>query len=142
MESTMRISISCSPGVSSTFQSAATSSLLTITRQELRIARHSTTGASARMLCLHPTAGVVQQLVGLRAGSALAEDVLAGATAWTVQVLEGRLRLAGGRPSWIGLPGDLLIGHPGDQQLFAERDTALLVTTVRPHAASSTPMNQ
>ena len=137
----MRVSMPCSPGISSPFHSTATSSLLSLTRQELRIARHSTIGVSVRILCLHPTAGVVQQLVGLRAGSALAEDILAGVTAWTIHVLEGRLRLVGGRPSWIGLPGDLFVGHPGDQHLCAERDTALLVTTVRPHATSSTPAN-
>ena len=138
----MRVSMPPSPGASTPFHSTATSSLLAITRQELRIARHATMGASTRILCLHPTAGVIQQLVGLRAGSALVEDVLAGATAWTVQVLEGRLRLAGGRPSWIGLPGDFLIGHPGDQELYAERDAAMLVTTVRPHAAPSVGVDQ
>jgi quercetin dioxygenase-like cupin family protein len=129
-------------GVPTPPRSTATSSLLAITRQELRIARHATIGASTRTLCVHPTAGVLQQLVGLRAGSALEEDVFAGTTAWTVQVLEGRLRLAGGRPSWIGLPGDFFVGHPGAQQLYAERDTALLVTTVRPHAASSASVGQ
>ena len=138
----MRVSMPHAPGVSTPFHSTATSSLLALTRQELRIARHSTSGASARILCLHPTAGVVQQLVGLRAGAPLAEDVLVGATAWTVQVLEGRLRLAGGRPNWIGLPGNFFVGHPGDQQLCAERDTALLVTTVRPHAVQSTAVSQ
>ena len=137
----MHVSMPHSPGVPTPFPLTATSSLLAITRQELRIARYSTIGASVRVLCHHPTAGPVQQLVGLRAGSALMEYVVAGATAWTVQVLEGRLRLAGARPNKIGLPGDFFVGHPDDQQLYAEHDTALLVTTVRPHTDSSAPVD-
>jgi hypothetical protein len=40
------------------------------------------------------------------------------------------------------LPGDLFVGQPGDQQLCAERDTALLVTTVRPHVAPPAAVGQ
>lgn len=101
-----------------------------LARQQLNVAHNSSDGWSARVVYGAGSGPLRHLVLALRAGQCLRSEITAGCVAWTVQVLQGRVRLAVGRDQWLAWPGELLPGPAAAHHLVAEHDTVLLLTLV------------
>lgn len=70
-----------------------------------------------------------QTVIALVKGATLAEHENPGEA--TVQVLQGRVRLASGGQSWDGRRGDLIIVPDARHSLEALEDSAVLLTVAK-----------
>ena len=100
------------------------SCLLTIARQELTRATNSPHGRSERVLFGDQPGSSRISVLALRAAVHRPEPL---ETAWTVQVLAGRVRLRHPTRTWVGFPGDLITG-PAGGSLTADADAAVLLS--------------
>ncbi len=102
------------------------SSLTTLAREQLEIARQASSGRSAKTVYGGHGHVLHQTLIALAAGHKLDEHDNPGEA--TVHVLHGRVRLRAGDVSWEGSPGDLLIVPTARHTLDALEDSAVLLT--------------
>ncbi len=106
-------------------------SLDAVAREELELARRAPSGRSASTLVGGHEKVLRQTLIALRGGSALTEHNSPGEA--TIIVLSGRVRLNAGSTSWEGRTGDLLVIPPVRHDLEALEDSAIVLTTAKPH---------
>ncbi len=105
-------------------------SLTSLTREQLELARAAASGRSGHTVYGGHDNTLRQTLIALVAGRALDEHESPGEA--TLQVLHGHVRLASGDTSWEGSTGDLLV-VPGDRHsLAAVEDSCVLLTVVKP----------
>jgi hypothetical protein len=107
---------------------ATKSCLLTVAREELRIAMHRPNGLSWRLIGSDDSTSGHQAVVALTAGTQLVTELVSASRAWTAQVLQGSVVYQVGRRISFGWPGDLLIGTARPWELHAEQATVLLLT--------------
>lgn len=105
------------------------SSLTAQAREQLKTARQATSGRSAKTVYGGHEHTLRQTLVTLVSGQALKEHENPGEA--TVHVLQGCVRLAAGKASWDGSPGDLLIVPDTLHSLAALEDSAVLLTVAK-----------
>jgi len=105
------------------------SSLTALIRQQLALARDTSSGRSARTVYGGHEHVLRQTLIALAAGQLLEEHENPGEA--TVHVLHGRVRLAAGEESWDGSSGDLLIVPDSRHSLEALADAAVLLTVAK-----------
>ncbi len=102
------------------------SSLTALIREQLELARASSSGRSAHTVFGGHEHVLHQTLIALAAGHGLDEHDSPGDA--TVHVLHGRVRLRAGEDGWGGSPGDLLIVPSTRHSLDALEDSAVLLT--------------
>jgi quercetin dioxygenase-like cupin family protein len=101
-------------------------SLTALARQQLELAQGASSGRSASTVYGGHEHALRQTMIALQAGQILEEHENPGEA--TVQVLQGRVRLAAGDSSWEGSPGDLLIVPHARHTLEALEAAAVLLT--------------
>lgn len=104
-------------------------SLSELAEEQLTLARAAGSGRSARTMHGGSGTSLRQTLVALVAGQALAEHDSPGEA--TLQVLRGRVRLVAGEQSWPGTTGALLVVPATRHALYADEDSAVLLTVAR-----------
>ncbi|RFS45632.1 cupin domain-containing protein [Micromonospora craniellae] len=102
------------------------SSLSTLAEEQLDLARVAQSGRSARTVYGGSGHKLRQTLVALALGKSLAEHDSPGEA--TLQVLQGRVRLVALNQSWTGGEGDLLVIPKARHSLYADEDSAVLLT--------------
>ncbi|MFV2020938.1 cupin domain-containing protein [Micromonospora sp. LOL_023] len=105
------------------------SALSQLTEEQLVLAHAADSGRSARTVHGGSTTSLRQTLIALVAGQGLAEHASPGEA--TLQVLRGRIRLVAGDQSWPGQAGDLLVVPASRHALYADEDSAVLLTVAR-----------
>lgn len=106
------------------------SSLIAQAHQQLKSAKETANGRSAKTVYGGHEHVLRQTVIALVAGQALAEHDNPGEA--TVYVLQGRVRLTAGGDAWEGAPGDLIIVPDRMHSLEALQDAAVLLTVARP----------
>jgi quercetin dioxygenase-like cupin family protein len=105
------------------------SSLTALTREQLELARASSSGRSAATVYGGHEHVLRQTLIAIIGGRGLDEHANPGEA--TVHVLHGRVSLSAGGNSWNGSPGDLLIVPDSPHSLEAIEDSAVLLTVAK-----------
>lgn len=108
---------------------AEKSSLTALVRQQLELAKRTSSGRSAQTVFGGHEHVLRQTVIALAAGHGLAEHDSPGEA--TVHVLHGRVRLSTGDLDWEGSPGDLLIVPSARHSLDAIEDSAVLLTVAK-----------
>jgi quercetin dioxygenase-like cupin family protein len=103
-------------------------SLTALAREQLALARSSSSGRSAHSVVGGQQRTLRQTLIALLAGRSMSEHENTGEA--TVQILRGRVRLSAGDASWSGATGHLIALPGGLHSLEAEEDSVILLTTV------------
>ena len=101
-------------------------SLTALAREQLELARASSSGRSASTVYGGHEHVLRQTLIAIVGGRKLDEHANPGEA--TVQVLHGRVTLSAGDNEWNGAPGDLLIVPDSMHSLEAREDSAVLLT--------------
>ncbi|MCW2680468.1 MAG: hypothetical protein JWM62_1869 [Frankiales bacterium] len=104
-------------------------SLIATAREQTSKAVAASSGRAAHTVYGGHDHALRQTVIALSAGSSLAEHENPGEA--TVHVLTGRVRLDGGRTSWEGSPGDLLVVPQERHSLSALEDSSVLLTVVK-----------
>ncbi|MFY1650785.1 cupin domain-containing protein [Solwaraspora sp. WMMB762] len=105
------------------------SSLSALADEQLAVAQAADNGRSAKTVHGGPGAALRHTLLALTGGHALAEHASPGEA--TLLVLRGRVRLVAGDRSWPGETGDLLVIPDARHALYADEDSAVLLTVAR-----------
>lgn len=106
-------------------------SLTALARTQLEGARSASTGRSARTVYGGHEHQLRQTVIALLEGQVLDEHESPGEA--TLHVLEGRVRLFTDDVSWVGAPGDLLVIPATRHGVEAIKDSAILLTVVKPN---------
>ena len=104
-------------------------SLDALAREQLEVAKNSSSHRGARTVFGGHEHMLRQTLIALDAGSQLAEHDTPGEA--TLHVLRGRVRLSAGEESWDGRQGDLLIVPQAPHSLEALEPAAVLLTVAK-----------
>jgi quercetin dioxygenase-like cupin family protein len=104
-------------------------SLVALVREQLELARRTSSGRSARTVFGGHEHVLHQTLIALASGHGLGEHDGPGEA--TVYVLQGRVRLRAGETVWEGSAGDLLSLPTARHTLDALEDSAVLLTVGR-----------
>lgn len=104
-------------------------SLTALARQQLASARTASSGRSAHTVYGGHEHSLRQTLIALTEGSGLDEHESPGEA--TLQVIEGRVRLANSAASWEGSPGDHIVIPRTRHTLHALVDSVVLLTVVK-----------
>ena len=102
------------------------SSLTALAREQLALARQTSSGRSAQTVYGGHEHVLRQTVIAIVGGRALAEHESPGEA--TVHVLHGRVRLVAAGTSWEGSSGDLLIVPDARHSLEALEDAVVLLT--------------
>jgi len=105
------------------------SSLTALAREQLKIARQSSSGRSAHTVYGGHEHRLRQTVIALAAGHSMAEHDSPGES--TVHVLHGRVLLIAADVSWEGSPGDLIIVPGTRHALEALEDSVVLLTVAK-----------
>ncbi|MCW2812003.1 MAG: LuxR family transcriptional regulator [Friedmanniella sp.] len=105
------------------------SSLTALGREQLELARASSSGRSASTVYGGHEHVLRQTVVALVSGHRLDEHANPGEA--TVQVLLGRVSLRAGADTWSGRTGDLLIVPEAVHALEALEDSVILLTVAK-----------
>ncbi len=105
------------------------SSLRALAREQLELARSSSSGRSAATVYGGHEHVLRQTLIALAGGRRLDEHANPGEA--TVHVLHGRVTLRAGDHEWNGSPGDLIIVPDSMHSLEAVEDSAVLLTVAK-----------
>jgi quercetin dioxygenase-like cupin family protein len=105
------------------------SSLVALAREQLQLARASSSGRSASTVYGGHEHVLRQTMIALLAGRRLDEHVNPGEA--TVHVLQGRVSLNAADNSWSGSTGDLLIVPDSSHNLEALEDSVVLLTVAK-----------
>ena len=106
-----------------------TSSLTTLSREQLELARTSTHGRSACTVYGGSEHVLRQTVIALLGGQRLGDHENPGEA--TVHVLLGRVRLGAGEDRWDGSPGDLVVVPDRRHDLEALEDCVVLLTVAK-----------
>ena len=104
-------------------------SLNALAREQLAIARASTSGRSASTVYGGNDHVLRQTLIAIVGGHRLDEHANPGEA--TVHVLHGRVTLVAANNEWNGSPGDLIIVPDSTHSLEAVEDSAVLLTVTK-----------
>ncbi|OCB13688.1 LuxR family transcriptional regulator [Mycolicibacterium porcinum] len=104
-------------------------SLTAVARQQLAAARSASSGRSAHTVYGGHEHHLRQTLIALTEGHGLDEHESPGEA--TLQVLEGRVKLANSEASWEGSPGDHIVIPRTRHSLHAIEDSVVLLTVVK-----------
>lgn len=104
-------------------------SLDALAREHLGKATTASSGRSATTVYGGHEATLRQTVIAMAQGMTLAEHENPGEA--TVQVLNGRVRLASGSTSWEGRRGDLLVVPQQPHSLEALEDAVVLLTVAK-----------
>ena len=102
------------------------SSLTALAREQLELARATSSGRSAHIVFGGHEHVLHQTLIALASGHSLDEHDSPGDA--TVHVLHGRVRLRAGEDRWDGLAGDLITVPATRHSLDALEDSIILLT--------------
>ena len=105
------------------------SSLTALARVKLEAARAASSGRTAETVYGGHEHRLRQTLVAITAGQVMDEHESPGDA--TLQVLQGRVRLAAGPTTWDGTSGDLLVIPPARHSLEALEDSVVLLTVAK-----------
>ena len=105
-------------------------SLSALAREQLELARASSSGRSASTVYGGHEHILRQTLIAIASGRKLDEHANPGEA--TVHVLVGRVTLCAAGNEWSGAPGDLLIIPESMHSLEALEDSAVLLTVAKP----------
>lgn len=105
------------------------SSLGALAREQLELARASSSGRSASTVYGGHEHVLRQTMIALLAGHRLDDHTNPGEA--TVHVLSGRVSLNAGSNAWSGSPGDLLIVPDSIHSLEALEDSVVLLTVAK-----------
>jgi quercetin dioxygenase-like cupin family protein len=105
------------------------SSLTALAREKLEAARSASSGRTAETVFGGHEHRLRQTLVAITAGQVMDEHESPGDA--TLQVLQGRVRLAAGPTTWDGTSGDLLVIPPARHSLEALEDSVVLLTVAK-----------
>lgn len=105
------------------------SSLGALAREQLELARASSSGRSASTVYGGHEHVLRQTMIALMGGHRLDEHANPGEA--TVHVLSGRVSLSAGGDAWNGSPGDLLIVPDSMHSLQALEDSVVLLTVAK-----------
>lgn len=105
------------------------SSLSALAREQLELARTSSSGRSAATVYGGHEHVLRQTLIALIGGRRLDEHANPGEA--TVHVLHGRVSLSAAGNAWSGSPGDLLIVPDAMHALEALEDAVVLLTVAK-----------
>lgn len=104
-------------------------SLTAVARQQLASARTAKNGRSAHTVYGGHEHALRQTLIAMTEGTGLDEHESPGEA--TLQVIEGRVRLASGEVNWDGSTGDHIIIPQARHSLQALADSVVLLTVVK-----------
>ncbi|MGV0745306.1 cupin domain-containing protein [Mycolicibacterium sp. XJ870] len=104
-------------------------SLTALARQQLASARTANSGRSAHTVYGGHEHALRQTLIALAKGNGLDEHESPGEA--TLQVIEGRVRLANSTNGWEGSPGDHIVVPRERHTLKALEDSVVLLTVVK-----------
>ena len=104
-------------------------SLTAIARQQLASARTANSGRSAHTVYGGHEHQLRQTLIAMTEGTGLDEHESPGEA--TLQVIEGRVKLANSEASWEGSPGDHIVIPRTRHSLQALTDSVVLLTVVK-----------
>ena len=104
-------------------------SLTAVARQQLKIASTASSGRSSQTIYGGHSRSLRQTVIGLIAGSKLAEHNNPGEA--TLLVLNGKLELISGENTWKGSTGDLLVIPQARHSVSALEDVAFLLTVAK-----------
>jgi quercetin dioxygenase-like cupin family protein len=107
-------------------EASETLSVHLIAAEQLAKAKRSAAGRSALTVCGGSDRTLRQTVIGLAAGTVLAEHENPGEA--TVYVLSGGVRLRAGDDAWDGQQGDLIVVPAQRHDLIALHDAAVLLT--------------
>jgi len=104
-------------------------SLTALAREQLELARTSSSGQSATTVYGGHEHVLRQTLIAIVGGRRLDEHQNPGEA--TVHVLHGQVSLRAGDNAWPGSPGDLLIVPDASHSLEATEDSVVLLTVAK-----------
>lgn len=104
-------------------------SLTALARQQLASARAASSGRSAHTVYGGHEHSLRQTLMALTVGHGLDDHESPGEA--TLQVIEGRVRLATADAGWEGSPGDHIVIPRARHSLEALEDSVVLLTVVK-----------
>lgn len=104
-------------------------SLTAVARQQLKLASTASSGRSSQTIYGGHSRSLRQTVIGLTAGTSLAEHNNPGEA--TLLVLNGKLELISGEDTWKGSTGDLLVIPQARHSVSALEDVAFLLTVAK-----------